>query len=388
MGGILEKNRLNLHYRSCIRMKDKMYFSEAFFNGLFEMDLNDFSVKFIGHFSGENKSKMLLHGGRAVQYKDVIYFFPSCIKQVHYYNVVTGVEHSIAVPILDNEEFVIIGIVQRKNRVWFFSAEASRGVFVLDMAENSIKKADALTILFSKYKSVTNFIELAKEGNAFTYCTSESALLEIDVEKEIIQEHKISIGDKEICSINYCEGMFYFIDAVSGDLYEWGWHNKYLRKFSANNVEMSGGKGVPFSNCCFVNGNIYMIPLRSEYVMKIMKDDGIMERAFEYPKDFQRIKTVNLYYEPALMSSFEVIHNEIWFYPFGSNQLLIYDTKTNQLVGKKVTLDIDRVFPYEGIVYEISQESLDYLFHNIGKSKTSSAAEDREEGTRIYHETN
>lgn len=387
MGSIVEKSKLNLHVRSCVRVDDKLYFSEAYFNGLFQMDLNDFSVKFICHFSEENKGRLLLHGGHAIRYRDVIYFFPTCIKRIHYYNLITGEENNISLPpIRDEKEFAVSGILQKDNRIWLFSAELLNGVFVLDAEKNRITKAEILSKLLVKYDKVTNFIAIPEEGKLFTYCAADFKLLEINVEKEQIKEYSVPTENANIIAINYHEGKFYFIDGLSGDLYEWEWNNMCLRKFEAQDVEMGLVKGFPFSNCCFVDDDIYMIPCRSKYVMRIEKGKGIMKRAFDYPEDFQYMESVQGVYKPSVMLRVEIIRSEIWFYPYGGNQLLIYDTKSGQIIGKKITIDIKEVFPCEGMVLEKDQEVLEYFCHGIKKAVNDVASKDFQVGEKIYKE--
>lgn len=386
MESILIKNKLSLHYKSSIRIRDKIYFSEAFFNGLFELDTNDFSIKFLCHFSEEDKRKLLLHGGHPIQYKNIIYFFPTCTARVHCYDIVKKEEHNISIPLLKNkEEFGVIGIVQRGHKIWLFSIEASIGVFVLDMEENSIVREEVLSRLLSKYQKVTNFIE-TKEDKIFTYCTSENKLLEVDIENENIKEYEIPIKNINIGSINYYREMFYFIDERSGDLFEWKLGNTYLQRYVATGLENALLKGPPFSNCCFVNGNIYMIPFNSNYVMKVIKDKKVMEKAFDFPDDFEILKKIREY-KPAILLSFEVINNEIWFHPYGGNQLLIYNTISEQVVGKNVNINIENVFPCRGLNYE-NKRFLEYYLLGVKKNMMKHMIAESSYGRKIYQKMN
>lgn len=384
MGSIVEKSKLNLHFRSCVRVDDKLYFSEAYFNGLFQIDLNDFSVKFICHFSEESKEKVLMHGGHAIQYKDVIYFFPSGIKRIHYYNLITGEENNISFPPIRDKEFVVSGILQKDNRIWLFSAELVNGVFVLDVEKKRITKAEILSELLLKYDKVTKYVEIPEEGKLFTYCAADCKLLEIDVETEQIKEYSVPIENANIVAINYHEGKFYFIAGSSGDLYEWERNDVRLRKFVAQDVEMGLIKDFPFYNCCFVGDDIYMIPCRSKYVMRIEKDRGIMKKAFDYPEEFQYIESVQGDYKPSVMQRVEIIRNEIWFYPYGGNQLLIYDTKSGQIIGKKITIDIKEVLPCEGMILEKDEEVLEYFCHGIKKAINDVGTKNFQVGEKIY----
>lgn len=384
MGNLLEKNKLNLHCSSGIRVKDKFYFSEAFFNGLFELDLNDFSVKFICHFSGESNSRMLCHGRQTIKYKDTIYFFPICIKRIHYYDLTKKEENNILLSSMENdEEFVVSSIIQKNNKIWMFSANHANGVFILDMDEKKIIKSEKLSGLLLKYNKVTNFIEISEEGKAAAYCISDAILLEVDVELEQIKEYKLRIENANIGAVNYHDGKFYFIDAVLGDLYELQWNNRNLQKFAAQGIDKVSNEGALFFDCCFVGDSIYMLPLRNKHVMKI-GTDGIMEKAFEYPKDFQVIRTVSSFYKPSVMLFFEVVDNEIWFYPYGSNQLLIYDTKTGMARGRKIDINADKVFPCEGIMRENARYMLEYYCCCLGKSEHNYVVSRELYGREIY----
>ncbi len=390
IGDILEKGKIHLQYRSGIRVKDKFYFSEMYFNGLFEMDLNDFSIKLLCYFSGENRARMLMHTGRVIQYKNMIYFFPLCSRRIHYYDLMTGEEHHVIIPISEDEEFVTLGVVQRNNKIWLFSADPSIGVFVLDTEDKTVIRAEALSDLLLKYGKTSGFLDIEKEGKAFTYYANDSVLLEIDLKKEQVKEHTVPFGKTAVSLINYHEGMFFFIDPVSGDLYEWGWSNGLLRKYTLQDRERilpEKNPSPPLLNCCFVNGDIYMVPWADKYVMKVKKEEGIIEKAFDYPEDFQYLDTRRKEYTSGMMLLCEVIDNEIWFHPCGGNQLLIYNTVSEQIKGRRIEVDVCRLFSCEGILSESDWKTLDSFCYSARISEQNSIAEEKC-GRKIYQSIN
>lgn len=338
IGKLFGDKIVNLHYKSYVRAGDKLFFSEAFFNGLFQMDLRNFSVRFICHFSNEQISRILLHGGRAVLYKNIIYFFPLCARRVHYYHLTDEEENSIVVPTSDNKEAEAVGIVQRDNKVWMF-CDPSKGVFVLNLEDQTITRADALNKLMADYGKVVGVLDIAEEKSIFTYSVKDSVLLEVNLEEVWVKEHKVPVPDITVGAIEYHAEMFYFIDAVSGDVYEWGWRDKQLRKYEACGLEKVLPEGAPFSGCCFMDDDIYMIPCRNKHVMRINRADGIMEKAFDYPQEFQYLESWREDYIPGIMAAGEVVGHEIWFHPYGSNHLLIYDTVLKQTTMRKVSIE-------------------------------------------------
>lgn len=388
IGNILEKGKLHLQYRSGIRVKDKFYFSEVFFNGLFELDIKDFSIKFIGPFSEGTRRRMLWHTGSAVQYKHRIYFFPLCSRWVHYYDFVAEKEDTISIPISEDKEFLTAGTVQTGSKVWLFSSDASLGVFVLDMDEQSIIKDEILCELLEKYGKTGGLISMPETGKVFIHYVDDALLLEVDLEKTQIKEYRVSIDNTDIWLIDHHEGLFYFTDRVSGDLFEWALEDSYIQKYTAGQLDRIKSEDIPFISCCFVNGDVYVVPWGNKYVMKVKREEGIMERAFEYPDDFQYLDSRRTDYALGMMQLCEVVGDEIWFHPCGGNQLLIYNTVSGQITGRGFTVDAGALFPCEGRLDEYHLQPLDYFCYGIQRDMSNSAMTAELCGGKIYQALN
>ncbi len=384
IGNIIEKGKIHLQYRSGVRVNDKFYFSEVYFNGLFELDLHDFSVKFICNFSGEDKKRILLHTCRAIQYRNIIYFFPLSSRQVDYYNLITKKADNITIPTTDGKEFLTADVVQRKNKIWMFSSDPSIGVFVLDLENQSITSADVLNEMLTKYGTNRRLIDIPEEEKLFIYCVNIFVLLEINLEKAQIKEYKVPLDNSNICMANCNNGVFYFIDSVLGDLYEWERGSAHVLRYMAQHFERVLLEGRPFADCCFVNDDIYMIPWASKHVMKINKDERTMEKAFDFPDDFQYLDNYRPDYSLGMMACCEVVRNEIWFHPCGGNRLLAYDTVSEQVIERKIVIDVDKMFSYEGTFHEKTQGMLDYFCYGVKRNEEISMKIKEPCGGKIY----
>lgn len=378
---LLGKGKLHLQYRSGARVNNKLYFSELFFNALFELDLKNFSAKYVSSFSEEEKRRQLLHIQHAICYKDKIFFPAHCTMKVHYYDLVKGKSSCISIPAPD-EEFVTECIVKKNNRVWLFSSSASIAAFVMDMDELSINNADALNEVIMQYKPIKGWFYIAERDRVYTYCTDKSTLLEVDLDGEHAKEYRLPIQNIKISHFTYHDGNIYFIDADLGDLYEW--NGEKLQKFVAGSIETIRISGPLFLGCCFANGEIYMIPWRSKYVMKVKRDDNSMQRAFDYPEHFCYIDHCIGDYYLGMMSFCEVVDNKIWFHPCGGNQLLIYDTETGKTLVKKIQIDMDDLVPRIDIMRESELIPLDYFCWSKGQCKQSMMLGGDMYGKRIY----
>lgn len=90
-----------------------------------------------------------------------------------------------------------------------------------------------------------------------------------------------------------------------------------------------------------------------------------MERAFEYPDDFQYLDNRRTDYALGMMQLYEVVGDEIWFHPCGGNQLLIYNTGSEQITGRRFIVDAGTLFPCEGKLSEYYLQPLDYFCYGI-----------------------
>lgn len=384
-GNLLERNRLNLHFESYIRIENKIYFSEAFFNGLFELDLTDFSVRFVCHFSNEDKHRLLLHSS-AAQYENKLFFFPKCSRQIHCYDLLNQKEKIVRIPIEEDQEFLTLKAVQMEGKVWLFSSDPSMNMFVFNMEDQSVDRAELLDKLLEQYKPLAGVSTVAEEKKIFTYCKSKSMLLEIDIERSQIKEHKLATDNMNLYLMGYCAGKFYFQDITTGDFYEWDSRKDSLQKYTVLDLESIEIDGLFYSDCCFVDGNIYMVPWKNKFVLK--EEDGVLKKAFDYQKSFQRCNTGRTYYEPGVMKACEVVDNKILFYPYGTNRLFIYDTKTGQVEEKSITVEVDNLYPSKGRIYENILFVLEYFCNGIKKSERSSVDSDAYWGKTIYQRMN
>lgn len=353
---------IDLQYICAIREGGKFYFSAANMNGLFELNLENYSVKFITSFYGYPITYNYLHRS-IVSYKNKLYFFPLNGKNIHCYELESGIQRIIEIPTGKTtqitERFHGSYTFVRENRVWLFSRELNIGVFVFDMEKESIRKLEKISKIFSEYDKITNFTE-NEEGKLFTYSIGHKVLLEIDIERETIKEHFVENCDLDIISINYFKGKFWFVDKYSGDVCEWMIEKDTIYKYVVNGLEWINGKEMPLGMCCFINDKIYTIPLHSKYIMKIDQQSGKIVKAIGYPKDFYFFTELEI----GAFSLYEVIGDLIWFHPCKGNRLLIYNTKSEQIESKKIFTNfytiLDYVFFQEEVINESAICSLDY----------------------------
>lgn len=383
----MKKDRFKMAYYSYVKVNNKMYFSHIFLNGLFEMNLDDFSVKFLGRFPEADDNAFCLHGmGQAIKYKNNIYFFPLNSQVIHCYNLEDKRITIVSLPMkkyLEKDKY-FLGTYKwvKENKVWLFSRILSNGVFIFDMDRQIVNRDDMLSDFLSKYKMITNFVE-TPDGKLYTCCLPDNILIEVDMENRQIKEFPVQIDGIKIGNINYQKGAFWFIDRYTGDVYEQQ-KNKYIHISVDDEIEWIAPKESPFSACHYVNGEMYIFPSRSKYIMKVSADKTIV-KAVSYPPNFcftNKYDTEICHFPN--FGAFEIVNEAIWFHPCKGNQLLIYNTKSNQITGHELFVDTSEIFLCEELIGEREMFSLDYLCSCLKKDKKIDIMKSEFLGKRIY----
>lgn len=379
----MKKDGIEVAYYSYIKINRKMYFSHIFLNGLFEMDLDDFSVKFLGRFPEADSDAFCLHGmGQAIKYKNNIYFFPLNCRVIHCYNLEDNEMTVISIPMKTDDYFLGVHKYVKENKVWLFSGVTSNGVIVFDLDSQSIIKDNVLSEFLSKYEIKTNYVE-TPDGKLYTCCLPENTLIEINIEKRQIKEFPIHIDDIKIGSIHYQKGTFWFIDKCTGSVYKQQ-GDQYMQISVVEEIEWIAPKEGPFAACRSVDDKMYVLPGRSKYIMKIEADRTII-KAVDYPKDFcftSKYDTETCHFSD--FGAFEIVNDKIWLHPCKGNQLLIYDTKSNQITGQDIYISTSELFPLERLMRERERFSIDYLCSGLNKNNTIDIINHDNFGEKIY----
>lgn len=381
--------KINLRYTCALILGDKLFFSGANINGLFQMNLDNFSVQYITSFQGYPVEGYGCLHLSIVPYENKLFFFPLNGKTIHSYELGTGLQQSVEIPMKIGEDvpdkFYGCYVIVRGRKAWLFSRELHRGIYEFDMADYSIKKSKKLSERMLKYSKITNFVETS-DMRVFTYSVDANVLIEIDVEKETVEEHILGVRDIDIISINYFLGKFWFVGGESGDIYEWNKQDQSIKRYVAEGVEWIDSEGYPFGGCCLVEGEIYVLPGKSKHIMKLNRELRKITKVGEYPKDFCFLDD----WEIGAFSKYDVVGDVLWLHPWKGNRLLLYNTKTGIIESKEISFELykirDKNMPFQnGIVQESALLSLEYLCQAEWKRELHKGrAETEQIGKKIY----
>lgn len=337
----MKNNEVHLQYMGTCRFHDKLWFLNGGFNGLFSLDLKDFSLEFKQKIPFlENQIQWGYFGNVSCTYKYRLFFFPASCKDILIYDIEKDIIQQITIVPEDGAKgYMTMGIVQDCENVWMFPAKLSQGIFVLNLDTLKLSKDTVLSEAFSEkeYINYGNVIGLNESEAAILI--GESALKKVDVRGGKLVAYKYF--ESEMCSfgIRYDGKCFWLLSKSSTDLYRWNPTDDSFEKFELLEKNWITDSGVPYADIIFVDDQILILPCRLKHIMKIDRETHTIVKAVDYPNGFRFMN--NLFGSQgwsAFAAYDEIGDDKILLHPVIGNMLLLYDSGKKSLEGKELTI--------------------------------------------------
>ncbi len=348
----MEDIRTHLKFGSSCRIDNNIYFFNRTFNGVFYLDLKDFSVHFVHKFDVEWAGTIgLSMNYESIFYKDAIYFFPTKTNVIMKYDIVRHQEQIIEIPDFDDKDFNVTNIIQRQNRVYLFPTTIKKGVFVLDLLEDKVKKDNALSALFKTDLWCGNVLAVSKDSVLLSLFNSNKVYeINLDTAK-MIDYSRMFHNNIKIFSIYFDGNNYWILQMESTDIYEWNKENGLLQKYKNESVIWEDKIGVPYSNLIFLDDEILVLNYSLKHILRINKKKKTIENPLLYPKGFRLVN--NAFCNQNICDYYIVLEDKVLIYPCRGNMLLIYDKETKQLSGSELIVS-EKEVPY---LWQIVEES-------------------------------
>lgn len=331
---------------SC-QIDNRIYFMDMTFNGMFYLDILDWSVHFVHRFSGVETNRSEL-SYVSIFRDDSIYFFPNNAKIVMKYNIVTQEEQIISIENCDCEFFVTVAAVRNRQFIYLFPFDLTLGVYVLNLQDQSVTRDTALCKLFGNRTYCGNVVPL-DNGNLLIGLYGNNQLMEIDITEKKIISCKNLEGDIKIYSICSDGNNCWILTTNSTDIYEWSPENDTTQIYvNENPVWETQTKGMPYSNLIFLENEILVLNATLKYIYRIDKNKKIIASPIRLPEEFHRMNYGNGF--SAICYDYKILEDKVLIYPCWGNMLLVYDKATKQIEGKKTAI-WGREIPYSSEIF-------------------------------------
>lgn len=396
----MRNKKVHLQYIVSCRFQDKIYFLNQGFNGLFALNLDNFSVEYKKRIpcltDGQARE---LYGRASCSYGNKIYFFFMNNEKILIYDVKTddiqwfsllGKRH------LDN--FVIVGIIKWKEFVWVFPMDLTQGILVFNLETLEVKEDLGLHEIANNLGFVNGIVQL--DETEVAVWTKNNRVISIDIDKKQRMSWRCFKENLNVCKMIYDGTKFWILQTDSTDIYEWNPIEDQMIKYRLSDEEWITEVSVPYSNIVFWDRHIIVLPGRLKNILKIDKEAKVISKMVEYPKNFRFLKNYGGIAGWSAFWIFDTIDNKILLHPAIGNMLLVYDMENNYFEGKELYVTnetfpfyqevIRQEIPSNGRFLEVEEtETIEVLKALIDRDTKNSIGECTNKiGKEIYHSMN
>ncbi len=336
--------RTHLKFGSSCRIYNKIYFFNRTFNGVFYLDLKDFSIHFVHKFGCARADEAgLSMNSECLFCKDAIYFFPTETNVIMKYDIVRKCEQIIEIPDFDEQSFYVTNGIQRRNRVYLFPTSLKKGIFVLDLLKDKVIKDNVLSSLFKSDLWCGNVLEVNKNSILLSVYNSNK-VYEIDLNTaKMIDYSGMFQNNIKIFSTYFDGNNYWVLQTESTDIYEWNKENGLLQRYTNESVIWEDKIGVPYSNLIFLDDEILVLNFCMKHIYRVNKEKKTIENPLAYPKGFRLVN--NAFCNQNICENYIVLEDKVLIYPSRGNMLLIYNKETGQISGKELVVS-EKEVPY------------------------------------------
>lgn len=389
-----KESKIHWQCLSTCRVNDEVWFLNMGNHGLFCLNMQDFSIKYIGSKSFMDFNKVLLpyYADSCFSDGNKLLFFPNNCNRIMIYNIAKQEIHDIEIVSKNGTNiFTTAGIAAMGKRIWLFPHDLMQGIWILDLDTLQISQDKQLQDALAGINVIETII---RQDGMQIWVLSENKIYRINIgkrEKVLLKQ----FATMHIYTIRFDGSSYWILQSDSTDVYKWNQEDQLL-KYQLKNAEWIADEGIPYSNMIFLNNNIILLNYRLKHIMKIDQQRFVIDKAFEYPKNFRFIR--NAFYDSwAAFYAFDMVGDKVLIYPVFGSMLLIYDINDGSVEGieadilkEKIPLleeNTEHIMKRENKIYYEYEElcSLCNLL-KIAKSMEINTKDETSFGKKIYME--
>lgn len=326
----------NLMVGSNCKVDNSVYFFNRTFNGLFYINLEDYTIQYVHSFSCEKITGDNLSLGRSLIYQNEIYFFPNNgARYIMKFDINRRQENLIPVPLIEGKPLNVVEVKQLGTQLYIFPSDIAKGIYVLDLCRQIITKDEELSALFKDEFTCSNDVIAFCEDSIFIAIQGTNAIVEINLRtKKIVNQIRLK-KDIQIYSIKYDDSHFWILQTKSTDVYEWDKEHDILQKYIYEPEQREDIGERAYSNMIFLDDEILVFTYSQKNILRINKREKTIGEPLKLPKEFRCVIKVE---GTAMFGPYTITENKVFIYPGKGNMMLIYDRNTRKITGKELMI--------------------------------------------------
>lgn len=336
----------HLKIGSPCRIGTKIYFCNITFNGVFYLDLKDYSIHFVHKFSFEPVHAARLSKNASLAYGHTIYFFPNYTDVILEYDILKGQEKAIPIPDFPGKFVDISGIARRGDKVYLFPTEIGKGIYQFDLQKQRVEKDMALSSLFCRdFLCSSGHILYDGKDCAWIGRYGGSQIVKVNLAEKQIEDNKVLEGIR-IFVMCFDGNHHWILPMESTDIYEWDMEKDDLQIYTNEHIEWRKVDHIgrtPYSNLIFLEDEILVLNCYAKNIWRIDKQKKTIGDPLEFPEGFG---LANRQFNGwPVYVQYTMLEDKVLLYPYAGNMLLIYDKNTKKMSGRNLTVSEEDV-PY------------------------------------------
>ncbi len=344
----MKDSNVYLKLLDCCQVGNRVYFLSITFNGLFYLDIEDFSIHFVHNFSFERKNIQVL-SELSLYHENALYFFPHSTNVIMKYDIMKRHEESIPMNGYRWKFFAAAGIIRQHNLVYIFSLHLKNGIYVFNLQNQNVEKDRKLSSLFED-DSVCSSVFLINDNCVLISMLGTNRFVEVNLDTKQIISVKTLNADIDIYSVCYDGNSYWILSRCSTDIYEWNRENDTLQVYKNENAIWEEPKYRPYSTMIFLEDEILVLNGSLKSILHVNKEKKTIDDPIVMPQGYRLVNDnlnhLNIY------NCYTVLDDKVLIYPCRGNMLLIYDKATRSMLGKEFTVSETEVTYLKEVLQE------------------------------------
>ena len=326
----MEDKRGYLRLIDSSHIENRIYFMNHTFNGMFYLDVEDFSVHFVHRFSNGQDDALSMSSVN-LACGDIIYFFPAKANAIMGYDFTRQQERIIPIQYFQGENCMLGGIIRLGDIVYMFPSDLGKGIYRFDLQTERIDKEVELSRLFESGFACGN-IFIRDDNCALLSMAGGNKLAEVNLQtKEIVYSKEFG-EDMRNFSVCFDGKHYWILPEGSTDIYEWDIEKDTVRIYTNENAVWGERQDVAYSNLVFLENEILVLNCHMQNILRINKEKKTIGEPVPFPEGFEIVK--NKFPGRPVCEHYVVLGDKILLFPGNGNMLLVYDIVTRQMSGK------------------------------------------------------
>ena len=324
----------------------RLWFTSINFNSFWAIDKDTWELEHIGFFPNEEAYNYRQFFS-LITANDSIYCIPLSANNLIVYSPTNKIYNAIPIPIptatskisYDPQNKFIGGY---KHGDYIFMTPSTYPGIVRyntktdEMSVFSDWILDLDSCLTSQHQSFIFTRGIVCGNKLYLACDSVNAVFEFDMDTNSHRIHKISNNNVGYLSLCFDGENFWLLPIDNGTVVKWNPKENVIQEFH-NLCGTEFDVLYPFVNISYVDKCIWLLPHSGNRAVRIEVETGNISEIVKFQSEFEAMPSSQLYPGINFLSQ-ECIGNSIYAYSAKSSHLFEYNTKTNNLRARAITL--------------------------------------------------